>query len=219
MPIKSFPDVKYADPETGLIAVGGDISVESLLLAYKNGIFPWPVSDEYLTWFTPPDRAILYTDKMHVSKSLKRYYNQNKFAYKINTNFLKVIESCALVSVRKEDSDTWITDEIIDAYYEFFKAGHAYSVESYLDKKLVGGFYGVIVNGFISAESMFHFESNASKLALYFFVELLKKKNVGWIDFQVLNPFTESLGAEEIEREKFIDLLSKELKKSQLIIK
>lgn len=218
MPIKSFPNIKYADPETGLIAVGGDLSVESLLLAYKNGIFPWPVSDEYLTWFTPPERAILYTDKMHVSKSLTRYYKQNKFSYKLNTNFLKVIESCALVSVRKENSDTWITDELIDAYYKFFKAGYAYSVESYLNNKLVGGFYGVIINGFISAESMFHFENNASKLALYFFVELLKKKKVEWIDFQVLNPFTDSLGTEEIERDKFIELLSKELKKSQLKI-
>lgn len=212
MPIKSFLDLKYADPETGLIAVGGDLSVQSLLLAYRKGIFPWPVNEQYLTWFAPEKRAVLFLDDFRVSKSTKRYYKQGKFDFKINNDFLKTIEHCASLSLRKKDTGTWITDEIIEGYYGFYKKGYAYSVEAYNKEKLVGGFYGVTLNGFISAESMFHIESNASKLALYYFIEKLKEEKVKWIDFQAINSFTESVGAKEIDRDDFMKLLEKALK-------
>jgi leucyl/phenylalanyl-tRNA--protein transferase len=207
MTIISFPPLEYADPETGLLAVGGDLEIESLLLAYEQGIFPWPIDSKHLTWFAPKQRAVLFLDDFHCSKSLKRQANNSKLKFTENTAFNTVIEHCSAKSVRKKEKGTWITKDLKEAYIRLFEAGYCYSVEAYEDSNLVAGFYGVKIKNFISAESMFHLKNNASKLALLYFIQELRKRKYTWIDFQALNPFTEQLGACNIDRNEFMRLL------------
>ncbi len=206
MAIVAFPPIEEAD-EHGLLAVGGDLEMESLLLAYTQGIFPWPISEEYpLAWFSPDPRGILAFDKLHLSKSFRKFLKKNPYEIRFNTNFEAVIMNCSRVK-RNDQSSTWITQEIIDAYIELFKHGFAYSCETYLDDRLVGGVYGVCINRFYSGESMFHLEDNASKVALVSLMYMLKQRDILWLDTQMVTPVVQSLGGVEIPRETYIKML------------
>ena len=211
MAIIAFPPVDESD-EHGLVAVGGDLEIDSLLLAYSQGIFPWPISDEYpLAWFSPDPRGILAFDKLHLGKSFKKFLKNNPYEVKFNTNFEAVIMNCARVK-RPDQGSTWINQEIIDAYIKMHQQGFAYSIETYLEDRLVGGVYGVCINRFYSGESMFHLEDNASKVALVSLLYLLKQRDIGWIDTQMVTPVVESLGGIEIPRETFLKMLDVSLK-------
>ena len=207
MAIIEFPPVDTAD-EDGLLAIGGDLEPESLLLAYQNGIFPWPINDELLAWFSPPIRAIISVDEFHISRSLERELKRGRFSTKIDSAFNQVITCCAQVINRGDQDGTWITDQIISAYSELHKLGIAHSFESYLDGELVGGIYGVRVNKFFAAESSFYRKANASKVAMVALYEYLKREGIPWFDCQVLTPFSESFGAKEISRDEFLRLLN-----------
>lgn len=206
MAIVSFPPLEECD-EHGLLALGGDLEVESLLLAYSQGIFPWPISEEYpLAWFSPDPRGILFFDKLHLSKSFRKFLKKNPYEIRFNTNFEAVIMNCGGVK-RNDQSSTWITKDIINAYIELHRKGFAYSIETYFDDRLVGGVYGVCINRFYSGESMFHLEDNASKVALVSLMYMLKQRDIGWIDTQMVTPVVESLGGLEIPRETFLKML------------
>lgn len=207
MAITEFPSINQSD-EHGLVAVGGDLETESLLLAYSQGIFPWPISPEYpLAWFSPDPRGILAFDKLHLGKSFRKFLRKNPYEVKFNTNFEEVIRHCARVK-RPDQGSTWITPEMISAYIEMHQLGFAYSIETYLEDRLVGGVYGVCINRFYSGESMFHLEDNASKVALVSLLYLLKQRDIGWIDTQMVTPVVESLGGVEIARETFVKMLA-----------
>lgn len=211
MAIFDFPTVDQAD-EHGLLALGGDLELESLLLAYSRGIFPWPISKEYpLAWFSPDPRGILAFDKLHLSKSLRKFLKKNPYEIRFNTNFEAVIMNCAKIP-RAENQGTWITEDIINSYINLHKNGFAYSVETYLDNVLVGGVYGVCINRFYSGESMFHTADNASKVALVALLYQLKQKDIGWLDTQMVTPVVESLGGIEIPRETYIKMLEISIK-------
>jgi len=204
--IVAFPPIEEAD-EHGLLALGGDLEMESLLLAYTQGIFPWPISDEYpLAWFSPDPRGILAFDKLHLSKSFRKFLKKNPYEIRFNTNFEAVIMNCSRVK-RSDQSSTWITQEIIDGYIELFKHGFAYSCETYLDDRLVGGVYGVCINRFYSGESMFHLEDNASKVALVSLMYMLNQRDIKWLDTQMVTPVVQGLGGVEIPRETYIKML------------
>lgn len=211
MPIQAFPPLNTADKD-GLLAIGGDVSVESLLLAYKSGVFPWPPMEGVLAWFSPDPRCILTIKNLHISRSLQRTLKKNKFTTKINNNFRKVIESCAKSHRGSDGTTTWITKELIDGYTELFEAGYGICVEVYNEKqKLVGGIYGVRIKDFVSAESMFHLEDDASKFALVTLCNFCSQNKIAWIDLQVINSFTKKMGAEELSRAAFIRKLNKAL--------
>ncbi len=211
MAITNFPSVDHAD-EHGLLALGGDLELESLLLAYSRGIFPWPISDEYpLAWFSPDPRGILIFEKLHLSKSLKKFLKKNPYEIRFNTNFEAVILNCAKIS-RADNQGTWITQDIINSYINLHKNGFAYSVETYLDDTLVGGVYGVCINRFYSGESMFHKTDNASKVALVALLYQLKQKDIGWLDTQMVTPVVESLGGIEVPRETYLKMLEISIK-------
>jgi leucyl/phenylalanyl-tRNA--protein transferase len=207
MPI-IFPPIESASPE-GLLAIGGNLDTETLLTAYSQGIFPWPISKESpLTWFSPDPRGIVYVEDFHISKSFTKFLKNNSLEVRFNTNFEEVLNNCAS-TVRKHEAGTWITQEILDGYINLFNAGYAYSVEVYNSKNLVGGLYGVTIGNFISGESMFHKESSASKLALYALISVLKHNNIEWLDTQMVTPVIESMGGTEVDRDIFLDELSK----------
>lgn len=213
MAIVEFPPIESAD-EDGLLAIGGDLEVVSLIKAYSEGIFPWPISEDYpLAWFSPNPRGILKYEDLNISKSLKKLLKKKSFSVRFNQNFKAVIQACSKSQNRKGQSSTWITDEIIDGYIKLHKAGFAYSAEAYnKSNELVGGVYGVALEGFVSGESMFYLESNASKVALVGLMEYLNNKGVHWIDTQMTTPVVENLGGKEIEREEFIKMLRSSLK-------
>lgn len=211
MAITEFPPIDSAD-EQGLLALGGDLEVDSLLLAYSCGIFPWPISKEYpLAWFSPDPRGILAFDNLHLGKSFRKFLKKNPYEIKFNTNFEAVIMSCAQVK-RHDQASTWISQQIIDAYINLHQQGYAYSIETYLEERLVGGVYGVCINRFYSGESMFHLEENASKVALVSLLYLLKQRDIGWLDTQMVTPVVESLGGVEIPRDTFLKMLDLSLK-------
>lgn len=210
MPILEFPPISSAD-ENGLLAVGGDFEIDSLLLAYSQGIFPWPINDDYpRAWFSPDPRGILnYTD-LHISTSLKKFLKKSPYKVSINNDFRAVIMNCALVK-RKDNQGTWITPELMEAYIDLHKKQFAYSVEVYLEDILVGGLYGVWINNFVSAESMFHTENNASKVAIVFLMEYLHESSIDWIDTQMLTPAVEQMGGIYITRNEFLIRLQSQL--------
>lgn len=214
MVIKAFPPPDNADSH-GLLAIGGDLDVESLLLAYRHGIFPWPFEDELLAWFSPPKRAILNFDQFHIPRSLAKELKKQRFKFSINRNFPEVIKACSSLKNRQAGQGTWINQDIISAYNRLFKAGYAFSVESWLNNKLVGGIYGVKINAFISGESMFYREANASKLALCFLVEYFRGLGYSWMDCQVMTPHMKAFGAELISRKVFQKKLAAALEKKR----
>ncbi|MCB9061076.1 MAG: leucyl/phenylalanyl-tRNA--protein transferase [Halobacteriovoraceae bacterium] len=213
MAIIQFPPIELADKD-GLLALGGDLEVNSLLFAYRQGIFPWPISQEFpLAWFCPDPRGVLFADNFHVSRSFRRFLNTTSYEVKFNYDFRSVIENCANTQNRSGPAGTWITPELIQAYCHMFEMGYAYSVEVYDKGELAGGLYGVCINYFISGESMFYKKANASKFALYFLLEKLKLSGITWIDTQMVTPATHKLGAIEISRSDFFSLLNKSLER------
>ena len=213
MAIADFPPVETAD-EHGLLALGGDLEIDSLLLACSRGIFPWPISDEYpLAWFSPNPRGILAFEKLHISKSLKKFLKSNPYEIKFNTNFEQVIMNCAMIA-RADNQGTWITQDIIESYIRLHKEGYAYSVETYHDNNLVGGVYGVCINRFYSGESMFHKTDNASKVALVALMYSLNQQNIGWLDTQMVTPVVESLGGIAVPRDTYLKMLEVAIKRA-----
>jgi len=201
-----FPDIHNADPN-GVLAVGGDLSIERLTLAYRNGIFPWYAEGEPIVWYSPDPRMVLYPDDLRVSKSMHQFINSKKHRVTFNTAFASVISNCKSIDRSKQgQSGTWITTEMQDAYIDLHKCGLAKSVEVWKDNELVGGLYGVEVGNIFCGESMFSKISNASKLA---FIALVRQNKYALIDCQVYNSHLASLGAKEIERNVFVDYLPK----------
>ncbi len=214
-----FPPIESASAD-GLLALGGDLSFETLTEAYSLGIFPWPISiDAPLTWFSPDPRGILQFKNFHTSRSFKKFLKKTTLTVSYNQKFEEVIRACATVP-RNEEAGTWISEEIIQGYLNLFNKGYAYSVEVNNGDKLVGGLYGVCFGELISGESMFHYEANASKLALYSLIKILSQKDISWIDTQMVSPLLESMGGESIPRIEFkkriIDLKKKKPIRSSL---
>ncbi|QFZ54180.1 leucyl/phenylalanyl-tRNA--protein transferase [Oceanihabitans sp. IOP_32] len=198
-----FPDVNEATPE-GLLAIGGDLSVQRLLYAYKHGIFPWFENEEPILWWSPNPRFVLFPEKLKVSKSMKQVLRNGNYSVTVNKAFKAVITACSKIK-RKDQASTWITSSMIEAYVKLHELGYAKSVEVWRDNTLVGGLYGIdLGNSVFCGESMFAKESNASKVGLITFVQ---NTNYKLIDCQVHTKHLESLGAEEISRDDFLKYL------------
>ncbi len=205
MPVAQFPDPRSANSD-GIVAVGGDLHPHSLLLAYRQGIFPWPVEGFPLLWFCPAQRGVLEFGELHLPRSLARARRQTALRFSIDAAFPQVIRGCA-ETPRPGQEGTWISAEIIAAYVRLHRMGIAHSVEAWRGTRLVGGLYGVDVDGAFAAESMFYQEPNASKLALLHCIEHLRARGLDWIDIQVLTPHLARLGAKGIDRTAFLDKL------------
>ena len=204
-----FPPVEMAH-EDGLLAVGGDLGQERLLLAYRNGIFPWYNESEPILWWSPDPRFVLFPSELKVSKSMQTVLNNGKFRFTINRAFTQVIQHCK-TTFRKNQQGTWISPAIQQAYIKLHELGFAYSAEAWLDGKLAGGLYGVRIGNIFFGESMFSEVTNASKFAFIKYVQQLHKENVSLIDCQVYTAHLESLGARLIARKEFIGFLSENL--------
>ncbi|WP_431125193.1 leucyl/phenylalanyl-tRNA--protein transferase [Flagellimonas flava] len=200
-----FPPVQMASSD-GLLAVGGDLSPERLLLAYKNGIFPWFNEDALILWWSPDPRMVLFPQKVKVSKSMRKVMRSQQFSLTQNQCFEQVLDNCAQVE-RKDQEGTWITPNMKSAYMELFQRGIARSLEVWQENTLVGGLYGVDLGHVFCGESMFSLTSNASKFAFVKLAEECLTKNYKLIDCQVHTPHLESLGAELISRADFMDRL------------
>jgi leucyl/phenylalanyl-tRNA--protein transferase len=206
---KTFPPPHFASKE-GLLAVGGDLSQERLLLAYRMGIFPWYIEGEPILWWSPDPRLVLYPDRLHVSRTLNKVLNKQKFEVTTDRNFDAVITSCADIRTRNGDG-TWILDEIVAAYSRLHHSGYAHSVETWLDGELVGGLYGVSLGRCFFGESMFSRVSNASSIALVTLTRHLQRLAFDLIDCQVSTAHLMRFGACEIDRSLFLKKLRKSL--------
>ena len=201
-----FPPVEAAD-ENGILAVGGNLSTERLLLAYRSGIFPWYNKDEPILWWCPDPRFVLFPNELKVSKSMQTVLNNGKFRFTINRAFERVIQQCK-TAYRKEQDGTWISPAIEHAYTQLHQLGYAHSAEAWLNGELVGGLYGIRIGRMFFGESMFSKVSNASKFAFINYIQQLKKEGLALIDCQVYTAHLESLGARMITRERFMELLA-----------
>lgn len=210
-----FPDPSLAEAD-GLLAVGGDLSPKRLLMAYVHGIFPW-YNEQPILWWSPDPRMILLPESFKCSKSLRRIIKTQKYSVQFDTLFSRVLENCASVK-REGEHGTWITTEMKMAYKELFKLGFAHSVEVMHNNRLVGGLYGVSAGGVFFGESMFHTETDASKIALFYLCEWMMKNNFKLIDCQMHTPHLESLGATEISRKEYLKLLKKSLNSRESMI-
>lgn len=200
-----FPDVEDALPD-GLLAIGGDLSTERLILAYRKGIFPW-FDDDTPMWWSPDPRFVLFPEELKVSKSMKQVIKKNTFDFKVDSNFKDVISNCQQTA-RKDQDGTWITEDVRNAYIQLHKLGYAHSAEAWHEGKLVGGLYGIRMGKAFFGESMFSHQSNASKYAFIKMVQLLKEEGVQLIDCQIHTNHLESLGAKMIPRAEFITRIS-----------
>lgn len=198
----AFPPPHMATRE-GLLAVGGDLSPERLILAYKNGIFPWYNPGEPILWWSPDPRLVLFPGELHISRSLRRLLRNKRFQVTFNTRFREVIAACAKAK-RRAGEGTWITPEMESAYIRLNDLGYAHSVEAWRDGRLVGGLYGVALGRFFFGESMFTRVSNASKVAFVTLVKRLEALEFKLIDCQVYTRHLVSLGAREIPRKEFL---------------
>ncbi|MEP6788856.1 MAG: leucyl/phenylalanyl-tRNA--protein transferase [Acidobacteriota bacterium] len=197
----------YLYPAGGVVHFGGELTVENLQNAYRNGIFPWYTRGIPLPWHCPDPRAIIDFTDLHIPGSLEKARRSTVFTFTIDTDFRGVIEACAETK-RPDQPGTWITDGFVEAYCELHKAGMAHSIEAWdLDGNLVGGLYGVDAGGVFCGESMFYKAPNASKLALLFLIDHLRSRGATWLDSQVMTPHMKALGATEIDREVFLDKL------------
>jgi leucyl/phenylalanyl-tRNA---protein transferase len=203
----AFPNLQTANRE-GLLALGGDLSVARLLLAYRSGIFPW--TDEPLTWWSPDPRAIFELDRFRPPKRLESKLRHNPFEITIDRDFRSVIHACAEPAVGRES--TWISPRFIEAYMELHRQGHAHSVEVWQGDELAGGIYGVAIQGFFAGESMFHRVTDASKIALCHLMAHLRERKFELFDTQVLSPLTARLGAVEIRRRDYLERLASALR-------
>jgi leucyl/phenylalanyl-tRNA--protein transferase len=200
-----FPPVHLSEPD-GLLAMGGDLSPERLLLAYRNGIFPW-YEGEPILWWCPDPRFVLFPDNLKISRSMQTLFKKNYFEFSTNTAFKEVIHNCKQTK-RPGQSGTWITNEVEKAYINMHRLGYAHSAEAWKDGILVGGLYGIKLGKVFFGESMFSGESNASKFAFIKYVQQLKQEGIELIDCQVYTGHLESLGARMITRENFVSRLN-----------
>lgn len=203
-----FPDPRLADAE-GLVAVGGDLSVRRLLLAYRTGVFPWTI--EPVSWWSPDPRAVFELDGFHVSRSLAKVIRNEVFEITIDRAFRRVMQECAAPARGRRS--TWISPEFIEAYTELHEHGHAHSLECWQGGELAGGVYGVAVRGLFAGESMFHRASNASKVALFYLIEHLKQQGFVLFDIQMLTSATEQLGGVTIPRDEYLRRLAEAVRK------
>lgn len=207
----TFPHPSLA--EDGILAVGGDLSPERLILAYSNGIFPWYSEGEPIIWHAPNPRFVLNPKDLKISKSMKQVIQKKIFQVSLNQDFDQVIRNCQIVS-RRGQKDTWITEEMLEAYHRLHDLGLAHSVEVWQDQELVGGLYGVNLGTVFFGESMFHKKSNASKYAL---IQLIEAFPFSMIDCQVYTKHLASIGASTLPLSSFTSLLVKESKKKNLL--
>ena len=204
-----FPPVEMATPE-GIIAIGGDLGMDRLLLAYRSGIFPWYSEGEPIVWWSPDPRFVLFPDKLRVTKSMQSVLNNGSFRFTINRAFSKVLQHCKTIT-RQGQEGTWITPAIEQAYTKLHDLGYAHSAEAWMNRELVGGLYGIRLGNVFFGESMFSKVSNASKFAFINYVRQLQKEKVTLIDCQVYTAHLESLGAKMIERNTFMTLLAENI--------
>ena len=198
-----FPNPALADTE-GLVAVGGDLKVERLLAAYRQGIFPWTVNP--ITWWSPDPRGIIELDRFHVSESLAKVIRKRTFEVTFDRAFREVMQACAAPGPKRDS--TWITREFIEAYTQMHRQGHAHSVECWKNGELAGGIYGVAIGGLFAGESMFHRANNASKVALNFLVGHLRQGGFWLFDIQMVTAATRLLGAKAIPRSEYLKRLA-----------
>ena len=199
-----FPPIESAT-EDGLVAIGGDLEIDTLSEAYKQGIFPWPISVELpLAWFSPDPRGILDFNQLHLPRSFEKYLRKHPYQITFNQAFDEVIRECARIK-RNGQSQTWITQDIIIGYEKLFRHGQAYSVDVWREDKLVGGVYGACFGDFFSGESMFSREENASKVGLHGLIKHLSDRGVKWLDTQMVTPVVESFGGKYISRSSFLE--------------
>ncbi len=200
-----FPPLEQALPD-GLLAAGGDLRSDRLLLAYRSGIFPWFSDDEPPLWWSPDPRFILLPGELKVSKSMQKVISSSQFEFRTNTSFRDVVSCCKDIS-RKDQPGTWITDDIVNAYTGLHETGHAFSAEAWQDGVLVGGLYGILLGKVFFGESMFSKVSNASKYAFICWVKHLERIGVELVDCQVYTSHLESLGARMVPRKYFMERL------------
>jgi leucyl/phenylalanyl-tRNA---protein transferase len=206
--ILAFPNTSTAlASPNGLLAAGGQLSPEWLLEAYSQGIFPWFSDDEPILWWSPSPRTIIYIDQLHVSRSLQKAIRRSSFSISFDQAFTDVMIACAQPRANQDGDGTWISDDIIDAYSELHRLGHAHSIEVWEGDELVGGLYGIAIGRMFFGESMFSRRTNSSKIALFHLVEQLKQWHYIAIDCQVHNNHLASLGAVEIPRKTLEELL------------
>ncbi len=205
----AFPPLDHALSEpNGLIAIGGELTVQRLIAAYQTGIFPWYSEGEPILWWSPDPRMVLFPDELNISRSLSKVLRKQLFEIRINTAFRQVIQACS-DTARPHQSGTWISPAMIEAYCQLHEAGYAISVETWQNDVLVGGCYGVKINRMFYGESMFHHQSDASKVAFVHLVRYLLQQQVGLIDCQMPTPLLSSLGGREISRNLFMQYLTK----------
>jgi len=204
----AFPPVQHA--EEGLLAIGGDLGEARLLLAYRSGIFPWYSEGEPILWWSPDPRMVLFPGEFHCSRSLRRVINQGVFTVTLDWDFAGVIRACA-ESPRPGQDGTWITAEMEAAYIGLHENGHAHSIECWCDGELAGGLYGVAIGGCFFGESMFSRQDNASKVAMHALVQAALAWGMPFIDCQVANPHLTRLGAREVSRDIYCQVLRKGL--------
>ena len=206
MPLGS--EIRFPDPESasaeGMVAVGGDLTVERLLAAYGRGIFPWTFNP--ITWWSPDPRGIIELDNFHISESLAKAIRRQALEVTMNTAFQQVVQACAAPGPKRRS--TWITKEFIEAYTALHAQGHAHSVECWENGQLVGGVYGVAIGGLFAGESMFHFVDNASKIALHHLVQHLRQRQFPLFDIQMVTSATQPLGARAISRHEYLQRLA-----------
>lgn len=207
----TFPEPSSAN-EDGLLAVGGDLSVFTLIEAYSKGIFPWFDDTSPILWWSPDPRFILTPEQLVISKSLAQTIKSKKFEYRMDTAFEEVIHACSIAK-RKDQPGTWITNDMEKAYIDLHHSGYAHSIETFHNGELAGGLYGVSLGGAFFGESMFQIKRDASKVALHYLVQQLKEWNFDFIDAQVPSDHMKRLGAKEIRRDAFLKMLKESLKK------
>lgn len=201
----SFPDPRHVRGD--VVAIGDDLSVGTLRDAYRHGIFPWPHDEIPLPWFSPRRRTVLILGEVHVGRTLRRTALRSALTFTIDRAFAAVIEACS-TAPRPGQDGTWITPRIVQAYTALHRAGDAHSIEAWDGDELVGGLYGVDSGGVFTGESMFHRRAGASKLALLFLIEHLRARGATWLDCQVMTEHMEALGARQITRNRFLDMLA-----------
>ena len=201
--LTSFPDPRTARGD--IVAIGNDLTTATLRDAYRHGIFPWPHDELPLPWFSPRRRTVLFFDELHIGRSLRKSMKRSSLRFTIDQAFERVIRACA--TVPREDLGTWIDPDIIRAYTELHREGIAHSAELWDGDELAGGLYGVDAGGVFTGESMFHLQPDASKIALLRLIDHLRERGSTWLDCQVSTPHMRVLGAREIPRSRFLDLL------------
>jgi len=208
-----FPNPQLAD-QHGLLAQGANLKVHTLLSAYQQGIFPWFNENQPILWWSPDPRLVLHTDQMYVSRSLKKTIRSNQFSISCGQAFKQVIDQCSQPRestktdlLNENESQTWITSSMKDAYIDLHDQGYAQSIECWKNNELVGGLYGVTIAGMFFGESMFSKVSDSSKVALYYLCEFLKKNGTTWLDCQVESNHLSSLGAVNVSRNEFLNMI------------